>query len=51
MSAIWIARISYAIACASGLAWAALEFGLSGALLAVCIIAVSAFVTALHDLY
>jgi len=40
MNAIWIARISYAIACASGLAWAALEFGLSGALLAVCIIAV-----------
>lgn len=50
MNPLWVARISYAIACASSLTWAALEFGLSGALIAVTIIAVVSLILALHEL-
>jgi len=50
MNPLWVARVSYAIACASGVAWAALDFGLSGAMIMVMIIAVVSFILALHEL-
>lgn len=50
MNPLLVARISFAIACVSGLALATMHFGVTGVLAAILVIALVSFVLAFHEL-